>query len=338
VRRAHRLLDGIEAYRRHPYARDLPDPPPLWQDGTTRLLDYGAAPEATDPEGPPLLVVPSLINRGYILDLSRRISLLRWLAARGWRPLLVDWDAPGAVERGFSLTDYVAGRLERALDAVLEASGRAPVLAGYCMGGTLAVALAQRRQRDLAGLALLAAPWDFHDGQPQSGPLGLGSLLSFGPALDLLGELPVDAIQALFAAVDPFGGVRKFLAFAALDAASEKAEAFVALEDWLNDGVPLAAAVARECLGGWYGANTPALGQWRVAGRAVEPAELELPTLCLVPAQDRIVPPASARPLGRAIPGCEVAEPAVGHIGMVTSTRARTAVWEPLAAWLEARL
>jgi len=64
--------------------------------------------------------------------------------------------------------------------------------------------------------------------------------------------------------------VRKFLAFARMDPTHPKAAAFVALEDWLNDGVPLAAPVARECLAGWYGANTPATGQWRVAGKVVE--------------------------------------------------------------------
>ncbi len=337
VRRGHLLLDGIEAYRRHRYTRVLEDPPVLWQAGTTRLLDYGACAEATAPDGPPILVVPSLINRAYILDLSPRISLLRWLAAQGFRPLLVDWDAPGPLERAFSLTDYVAGRLEQALDAALAASGRKPLLAGYCMGGTLTAALAQRRQRDLAGLVLLAAPWDFHNDQPQAAPLGLGSLLSFGPALDVLGELPVDAIQMLFAAVDPFSGVRKFLSFAKVDHASGKAEAFVALEDWLNDGVPLAAPVARDCLGGWYGANTPAKGAWRIAGQPVRPEDLRLPSLCLIPAQDRIVPPTSARSLGRAVRDCELREPAVGHIGMVTSGRARDLVWEPLAAWMRER-
>ena len=338
LRRAHRLLDGIEAYRHHDYSRDLPAPPTVWQAGTTRLLDYGACPEATAPDGAPILFVPSLINRAYILDLSPRISLLRWLAAEGFRPLLVDWDVPGSEERGFSLTDYVAGRLERALDAARALAGRPPLLAGYCMGGTLAAALAQRRQQDLAGLILLAAPWDFHCDQPQAAPLGLGSLLSFGPVLDVLGELPVDAIQALFAAVDPLGGVRKFLSFAGLDHRSAKAETFVALEDWLNDGAPLAAPVARECLGGWYGANTPAAGGWRIAGETVAPERLRLPALCVVPAQDRIVPPASARALGTAIPGCKLYEPAVGHIGMVTSSRARSQVWTPLTEWMHETL
>ena len=40
---------------------------------------------------------------------------------------------------------------------------------------------------------------------------------------------------------------------------------FVALEDWLNDGVPLPAPVARQCLAGWYGRNEPGRLAWRIA-------------------------------------------------------------------------
>ena len=38
------------------------------------------------------------------------------------------------------------------------------MLIGYCLGGLLAPGLAAVAQRDLAGLALLATPWDFHAG------------------------------------------------------------------------------------------------------------------------------------------------------------------------------
>ena len=35
------LIEGIAAYRRHPWRRDMPDPPAIWQEGGSRLLDYG---------------------------------------------------------------------------------------------------------------------------------------------------------------------------------------------------------------------------------------------------------------------------------------------------------
>jgi poly(3-hydroxyalkanoate) synthetase len=149
------------------------------------------------------------------------------------------------------------------------------------------------------------------------------------------GTLPVDVIQALFAGLDPWGIPQKFRAFARLDPASSRAALFVALEDWLNDGVPLAAPVARETLGGWYGANTPARLAWRIAGAVMDPAALAVPAFLAIPHRDRIVPPASARALAaRLPPGAMLHEAAAGHIGMVAGTGAEAALWRPLLSWL----
>ena len=43
LRQDRDLIAGIAAYRRHPWRRDLPDPPVLWTEGGSRLLDYGGA-------------------------------------------------------------------------------------------------------------------------------------------------------------------------------------------------------------------------------------------------------------------------------------------------------
>ena len=327
--RSERLIDGIERYRNHPYRRALVDPPVVWREGSSRLLDYGLR-----GAGAPVLVVPSLINRAYILDLMAEKSLLRHLAAAGLRPLLLDWGAPGAIERNFDLTDYVAGRLERALDRSLALAGGPLAVMGYCMGGNLALALALRRMREVRALVLLATPWDFHAERPEQGHL-LGALApQLGRAFAKLGEIPVDVLQTLFASLDPLLALRKFSRFGTIDPESAAAREFVALEDWLNDGVPLALAVALVCLGEWYGANATARGQWKIAERAVRPEELTLPTLVVVPAQDRIVPPGSARALAERLPGADLVAPALGHIGMVVSKEAPSLVWRPLTDWL----
>lgn len=327
--RSDLFLKGIERYRDHPYRRELADPPVVWQDGSTRLLDYGES-----GAGAPVLVVPSLINRAYILDLMAEKSLLRWLASRGLRPLLVDWGEPGAVERRFSVTDYIAGRLEDALEAAGALAGEPMAVMGYCMGGVLALALAARRPRRVSALALLATPWDFHAERPEQAHL-MGALApSFSAAFRLLGELPVDVLQMLFAALDPLLALRKFSRFAELDAADPRAREFVALEDWLNDGVPLALPVAEALLADWYGANLTQRRAWRVAGRVVDPARCPMPSLVVVPAQDRIVPPGSARAVAAALPDAEVFAPPLGHIGMVVSHDAPRVVWQPLCDWL----
>jgi pimeloyl-ACP methyl ester carboxylesterase len=323
------LIEGIAAYRRHPWQRTLTDPPAVWEEGDSRLLDYGGD------AGQPVLFVPSLINRAYVLDLAEGNSMLRWLAGHGVRPLLLDWGWPGEIERRFSVTDYVAGRLERAMDEAARIAGAPPVLAGYCMGGTLAVAAAQRRPDLISGLALLAAPWDFHAPDPERAPQAASMLPLLEPAFAFSRTLPVDLLQTLFALLDPWGVADKYRSFASIRQDSERARLFVALEDWLNDGVPLAAEVARSCLGEWYGENAPARGIWRIAGLPVRPEAIRTPAFVAVPGRDRIVPPESALPLARAIPGAVLHQPAAGHVGMVAGARAETALWRPFLRWVQ---
>ncbi len=329
-RRLHDFAAGVERYHAAPRPGRPGTTPVLWREGTTRLLDYGSADRA---DAPLLLLIPSLVNRAHILDLDERLSLARGLAGRGFRPLLVEWNEPGAIERKFGFDDYIAGRLGRALDAVVAATGRRPVLIGYCMGGNLALALAALRPDHVTALALLATPWDFH-AMPVTSTRALAALMpSIDAALDVLGELPVDALQAMFAGLDPYLTARKFRRFAHNSGDSDAA--FVALEDWLNDGVPLVGRVARACLGEWYVENRPGLGTWRVDGRVIDPANIQMPALVVVPARDHIVPPASARPLAAALPRAELLEVAAGHIGMVAGSAAQTLLQAPLAAWLD---
>ncbi len=314
------LLAGLNAYRA---AESTPVPAPapcLWRQGSSAMHDYGGV-------GPAVLFVPSLINRAHILDLCPGHSMLRHLAERGMRPLLLDWGTPREAEGGFTLTDYIL-RLEAALAGL---TGPV-VLAGYCMGGLLALAAALRQPERVAALALLATPWDFAAGAAVQATARL--LAALEPLMALEGVLPVDAIQLLFAVSEPFAVAEKFRGFAGLDPASPRGRLFVAIEDWLNDGVPLAAGVARECLGGWYGANMPMRGAWEVAGQPVRPGDWRGPAFLAIPHRDRIVPPASARALAAAMPGAHVHEALAGHVGMVAGTKAETALWSPLAEWI----
>ncbi len=325
-----RLLDfeaAVARYRAHPFRRAAGTESVLAQRGAARLISYGDGERAA-------LVVPSLVNRHYVCDLQDRRSFARWLAARGWRVLLVDWGRPGERERGFDCTGYIAHILEPFACEAARLSSRPPVVIGYCMGGLLALAMALRACVPFAGLALLAVPWDFHGGGPEARQLAVAGS-AFAEMIAEGEDMAVDALQTCFYALDPMLTLRKFLAFGTLEPGSEAERIFVELEDWVNDGVPLAAPVARECFAGWYGRNEPARGAWRIDGEPVQPEAATLPAYVVVPAGDRIVSPASALALARALPNAVLRRPRLGHIGLMASKEAARRVWRPLIAWMD---
>jgi poly(3-hydroxyalkanoate) synthetase len=210
------------------------------------------------------------------------------------------------------------------------------------MGGLLALALAALKPESVRALALLATPWDFH--APDAGTGGALAAAyrelarQVEPAVLRLGHLPVDVIQGLFALMQPMQSAAKFAAFAAMDPGSAEARRFVLTEGWLNDGVPLTAGVARECLGSWYGENATGRGAWRVGGTLVNPAALTMPAYVVVPGRDKIVPPESALPLAKLLPRATLHEPMLGHVGLMASSKAPHQVWAPLFKWMAERV
>ena len=135
------FVAGIRAYREHPWIRRPPTTDVLWQDGSTSLLDYGGT-------GRPFLLVPSLVNRSYILDLGPGKGLCSWLRGNGMRPLLLDWGGPGETEAGFDLDAYIAQRFNPALEAATALAGGPVPLLGYCMGGLIVLSGALARPRE----------------------------------------------------------------------------------------------------------------------------------------------------------------------------------------------
>ena len=184
---------GVDSYRTHPFRRALPDRAIVATIGETTLLRAGDA-----AVGPPVIAIPSLVNGSEVLDLTPSRSLVGGLADAGFSAYLVDWGAPGANARSLTFHAYVETRLAPLADAVIAETGRRPLLVGYCMGGLLATALAATRGKDVAGLALLATPWDFRAPEPSAAARLAGLAPAFEAAAAATGALPFDVLQILF--------------------------------------------------------------------------------------------------------------------------------------------
>ena len=294
--RSSELLSGIARFTETSFKRDLPEAPCIWQKGSARLLDY-SSPSTINHQLPTVLFVPSLINRYYILDLEKERSLLRFLATQGIYPLVLDWGTPSVFEKDFTVADYVTKILLPAIDFIHQTSGMEVAIGGYCMGGVLALASAQLRPNKVSKLALFATPWNFHC--KEFAPFILDAAWQQKLSAMIAGEkqLPAEIIQALFYLTDPFVFEEKFRRFLSMDASSRAAKDFIALEHWVNDGVPMTSKVAQDCLIGWAQQNQLAEGRWKVAGKKIDPRKIKQPVFIAIPKKDHVVPEMCALPL-----------------------------------------
>lgn len=288
--------------------------PEVAREGRACLRDYGG-------DGAPVIVVPSLINPPFVLDLTPETSLLRWLARQGHHVLLVDWGVPTAGD-----SCDIGMHVEHLLLPMLHSLSQAPALVGYCLGGTMAIGAACLTQ--VAGLALLAAPWRF-GGYGSAERDALARFWSeVRPSCDAMEIVPMEVLQAAFWNLDPARTVGKFEQFAALDPASDAARAFVALEDWANAGAPLPLEAGRQLFERFYAADDPGRGRWRIGERTIDPATISAPIVDFVSTGDRIVPAASSSNAG------DRRDITAGHVGMIVGRRARDELWAPLEHWL----
>lgn len=286
------------------------------QAGRARMLAGGG-------EGPPVVLVPSLINGSEVLDIDQERSLLARIAGSGFRAFLVDWGCPLPTDRDQDIGYHVT-----CLIAPLIASVGQPVhLIGYCLGGT--IALAHAIAVPPRSLTLLAAPWHFSR-YPAQARSSLGDLWkAHVHAVDSMGLAPVELLQTAFWSLDARRTVAKFAGLSGRSPDDDFVQRFITVEDWANGGAPLTAAVARDIFEAMIGLDKPGSGGWRIDGRAADPAALSCPALHFTAADDRIAPAATAPDAIRTI-----ACPA-GHVGMIVGSRAEQALHRPLLEWLQ---
>jgi polyhydroxyalkanoate synthase subunit PhaC len=304
-------LAGLRAYENAPRRERPPPKPEIARVRGAALRDHGG-------EGPPAVLVPSLINPPRILDLDEQVSLTAAVARMRRRALLLDW---GTADERAELS--VAGHIEELLLPLLRSIGERVVLIGYCLGGTMAIAAANLIE--VERVATLAAPWNFAR-YPERSHRALQDVWHHSePAARSLGALPMEVLQAAFWSLDPERTVRKFAEFGRLKPGSAEGRRFIELEEWANEGEALPYPAASELVEGIFGKDLPGSGEWRVGGRTASD-QLPMPSLHLTAERDLIAPPQTAAS------GEVVAIPS-GHVGMIVGS-ARRQLHQALKAFL----
>ncbi|MBA3666935.1 MAG: class I poly(R)-hydroxyalkanoic acid synthase [Sphingomonas sp.] len=176
----------------------------VFENELFQLIQYTPATEKVATE--PLLYVPPLVNRYYMIDLVPRQSLVKWLVDEGRTVFVVSWVNPGPELKAKGVEDYVLDGVVRAIEVARERTGVAPDLFAFCLGGTLvAIALAwlaaKGRGKEAHSATLIGSLVDFADMRDWSAFVHEGHLAALEDHLEGQGYIDSVELQRLFAAM-----------------------------------------------------------------------------------------------------------------------------------------
>jgi polyhydroxyalkanoate synthase subunit PhaC len=321
-------------------------------EGFIELSDGSTLPIAQKQQLIPLLLVPPLGVTSDTYDLLPHRSLVRYMAARGFKVYLLDWGRPARRHAKLRLADYADRMMNEAIEAVLAHSGSAQVsLMGWCMGGLLSLMQAGLRESDprIAHIVTVASPIDARGG---------GAVGGVGKALNtpakLIGKFTAFRVHQIspelmhmpgwvttlaFKLTDPVGSVTTYwdLLMGLWD--RQFVETHTTTADYLNNMLVYPAGVVQDMLVKVTVKNSLVQGEISLGKKIARFAHITAPIYVFAGATDALVAPETAEVLldlvGSKDKRFEIAPG--GHMGVILGEQAARNVWSQSANWLIAQ-
>lgn len=302
------------------YPRGVSPREEIYHAGNMSLLKF-ESPETV--EGTPLLIIPSLINRWYILDVTEETSFIKEFAQK--RPTyLIDWGYPGAEVAHMPFSHYYHRLIKRAVRQICKTTGATKVdLMGYCIGGTMAYAFSCLEPDMVDHLVLLTAPLDFSDTGIMTPYADTFPVEEFSASME---KMPGWLLAMSFQFIQPMGLYQKTKMFHDKFESQSFMKLYNAMERWIADPVDFPGKAYYELLTDLYRKNLLTKGELKTAeGITVDPSARTASALILNAGKDHIAPVnTTALPATDKAPVKEVTIPS-GHIGITTGRNGKDA-------------
>ncbi|NND85938.1 MAG: alpha/beta fold hydrolase [Nitrosopumilus sp.] len=284
----------------------------------------------------PILVVGSLINRHYILDLLPETSVIKYFQQLGFDVYATDWRIPTVKDENLSLASYAHEYLENAVDRVEEITGsRNVTLFGYCWGGILSLIYSALHPENVKNLILHATPADF--GRP---PTVLESWIRNFDVKEFVktfGNVPSSFLNIAFWLRNPLEATLKYQFYFSQPRNTNEIMQFLAVESWLYDSVPIIGKAFEQIIDDIYKKNLLIQNKMMLGEDLVDLKKITMPVLNIVGTNDDLVSSESSRTITEIVSSEDkkTLEFPTGHVGLCISKTAHKKLWPEVGKWLK---
>jgi polyhydroxyalkanoate synthase len=323
------LIKKIISYER----KAVSDFSVIYQENKFRVLKVNSA-STTDKT--PVLLLPAMINRYYILDINSENSLCRDLSEKGHPVYVIDWGEATPEDRWYTFTDIFLGTLKRIITKVSRDAKAKPVLFGYCMGGTISAIYTACFPEVVKGLIALTAPIDFSRAGIMS-KWTSEKYLNPGLLVDSIGNMTPEMTQNSFISLKPEKWLKKWETAWKKQDNPEFTDSFLNLENWVNDNVPFPGGIWQEYIKWLYQENRFFNDNLYIGEFKASLKNISCPVLTLIASDDHIVPPESAEPLHQLAGSKDKTVKYFngGHVGIISSRKLFPQLTATVENWLE---
>ena len=263
----------------------------VYENELIQLIQYQATTDKV--HAVPLVMVPSVVNKFYILDLAPESSFVRYYVSQGYTVFMVSWRSTSPALQHLTWDDYVEKGVIAAIEVASEITKEEKVNAlGYCVGGSLLACalavLASKRKYPVASMTQLIAMLDYSDPGEIGVYLGRAFLDQRLKALSRGGIVSGKELSRAFASLRANDLVWSFVINNYLKGKMPYAfDLFYWNSDDSNLPGPMFSSYLHDC----YAENKLVQpGAMTVCGEPVDLCSIDLPTYIFNASEDHLVP------------------------------------------------
>lgn len=311
----------------------------IWTKNKTKLYRYISEKPAKIKT--PILLVYALINKPYILDLTKGSSFVEYLVNRGFDVYLLDWGTPGYEDKNMKLDDYIMDYIPRAVQKVLRKSKVDEVsMLGYCMGGTMtSIFAALHPELPIKNIVFMTSPFDFEN-TGLYGEMLDEKYFNIDKVVDTLGLIPPEMIDFGNKLIKPMSNIYgPYVSLVERADNDNFLKSWRLLQKWLNDGIPFPGEAYRQWIRDFYQKNKLIKGELVVRGQKVDLKNIKANVLNLSGVSDIIAQPHQVEALMDAISSKDkqYLNLPVGHTSITFGSKATKITYPTVSDWLEER-